>query len=100
MQNTAYAYRTPSPGGLGKSLFQRGGSLFHALMACLVYWPVCLFAAVGLAMALRNRGIGNVPLGFIVFGVAICLGMGILGYLGLAQYSFARVSRPDLSVVR
>jgi hypothetical protein len=97
MQNPTYPYRATSPGGLGKLLFQRRGALFHALMACLVYWPVCLLTAVGLALVFRNKGIANVPPGVSFFGVAMCLGMGTLGYFGLAQYSLLRVHEGGVS---
>jgi hypothetical protein len=97
MQKTTYPYRTPSPHGLGKVLFQRRGAFFHALMACLVYWPVCLFIPVGLALVVRKQGIGNVPLEVVAIGVIMCLGMGLMGYFGLAQYSLLRVHEGGVS---
>jgi hypothetical protein len=87
MSMTTSPFQMSSPDRLGKVLFQRRGAFFHALMACLVYWPLCLFIPFGLALIIRKQGIANVPWGVLVFGVLGCLGMGLMGYLGLAQYS-------------
>jgi hypothetical protein len=96
MQETTYPFRMPAPEGLGKVLFQRRGALFHALTACLFYWPLCLLALVGMALIVAKQGVGNVPAGVLVFGVLLCLGMGFAGYVGLEQYSLLRVHEGGL----
>jgi hypothetical protein len=98
MPKTECPYRNPSPEGLGRVLFQRRGALFHALMACLVYWPICLIIPVGLALVLRKQGIGNLrDLGVVAFGVVMCLGLGFMGYFGLAQYNLLRIHEGGVS---
>jgi hypothetical protein len=97
MSQTTFPFRVHSPDGLGKLLFQRRGALFHALMACFVYWPVCLFMPVGLALIIRKQGFANVPVAALAFGVVMCLGMGLMGYLGLAQYRLFRVHEGGVS---
>src|SRR5262245_10254163 len=89
--------RMHSPDGLGKVLFQRRGAFFHALMACLIYWPACLFLPVGLALVIRKQGIGNVPVGVLAFGVIMCVGLGFMGYFGLAQYRLFQVHEGGVS---
>jgi hypothetical protein len=66
-------------------------------MACLVYWPICLFVPVGVALIVRKQGIANVPIAVLAFGAFMSLGMGLMGYLGLAQYSLFRVHEGGVS---